>query len=90
MKVIFSQHAIQQMFKRNITVSQVKYAIKNGNEIKSYPDDKPYPSKLLLVIQNEIPLHVVIAENINNSEIIIITVYIPEQDIWTNDFKSKR
>jgi hypothetical protein len=90
MKVIFSQHAVQQMFRRSITVNQVKYALSNGEEIKSYPEDKPYPSKLLLVIQNEIPLHIVIAENRENNEIIIITAYIPGQDIWTNDFKSKK
>jgi hypothetical protein len=90
MKIIFSQHAIQQMFKRNISVSQVKFAILQGEEIKSYPDDRPYPSKLLLVIENEVPLHVVIAENSTDNELIVITTYLPEKEIWTDDFKNKR
>lgn len=90
MKVIFSQHAIQQMFRRNISVNQVKYALTFGEEIKAYPDDRPYPSKLLLVFQNEVPLHVVVAENRNDNEIIIIAAYIPEQDIWTNNFKNRK
>jgi len=51
MDLIFSFHALQQMFKRNISVEQVKYAILNGEEIRSYPDDKPYPSKLLLAMK---------------------------------------
>jgi len=41
MEVIFSQHAIQQMFRRGITTIQVKYALTHGEEIKSYPNDKP-------------------------------------------------
>ena len=90
MGIIFSQHAIQQMFKRNISVEQVKLTIIQGEEIKLYPDDKPYPSKLLLFIENDVPLHVVTAENVHNNEIIIITAYIPEPDIWTEDFKTKR
>jgi len=43
-----------------------------------------------MVIQKKVPLHVVIAENIQDNEIIIITAYFPDQDIWTSDFKSKR
>jgi hypothetical protein len=90
MKIIFSQHAMQQMFKRDISVSQVKNAILYGTTIKSYPDDSPYPSKLLLVIENEVPLHIVIAVNSEKSQIIVITAYIPEKNIWDNDFKNKR
>jgi hypothetical protein len=90
MKIHFSQHAIQQMFKRNISISHVKRTILHGEEIKSYPDDRPYPSRLLLIIENEVPLHVVIAENSKDNEIVVITAYTPEKDIWTNDFKNKR
>jgi hypothetical protein len=90
MKILFSQHAIQQMFKRNISMDRVKQVILYGEVINYYPDDKPYPSKLLLLIENEIPLHVVIAENFNTNEIVVITAYIPEKNIWTNDFKDKR
>jgi hypothetical protein len=90
MQILFSQHAIQQMFKRNISVNLVKHAIMHGEEIKTYPDDKPYPSKLLLIFENKLPLHVVIAENSDNKEIIVITAYIPEVDSWHTDFKSKK
>jgi hypothetical protein len=89
-EIIFSFHALQQMFKRNISVEQVKYAILNGEEIRSYPEDKPYPSKLLLVFENEIPLHIVIAQNSIENQTIVITAYNPESDIWLEDFKTRR
>jgi hypothetical protein len=90
MDLIFSFHALQQMFKRNISVKQVKYAILNGEEIRSYPDDKPYPSKLLLAYENELPLHIVIAQNSFENKIIVITAYHPESDIWMENFKTRR
>ncbi len=78
------------MFKRNISVEQVKYAIINGEEIRSYPDDKPYPGKLLLAYENELPLHIVIAQNSFEKKIIVITAYHPGSDIWMDNFKTRR
>ena len=90
MEVIFSQHALQQMFKRNISVEKVKYALFSGEEIRNYPDDKPYPSKLLLAFENEVPLHVVIAQNFDENKFIVITAYQPETIVWMADFKTRR
>ena len=90
MDTIFSQHALQQMFKRDISIEQVKYAIINGEEIRSYPDDKPYPGKLLLAFENDLPLHVVIAQNSAENKNIVITAYYPDSNIWIENFKTRR
>ena len=90
MDIIFSQHALQQLFKRSISIEQVKNAIIYGEEIRSYPDDKPYPSKLLLAFENEVPLHIVIAQNFTENKIIVITAYHPEEIIWMADYKTRR
>jgi hypothetical protein len=42
--IYFSGHATVQMFKRNINVNDIELVIKSGEVIKSYPNDKPYPS----------------------------------------------
>lgn len=78
------------MFKRNISIEQVKNAIEKGEEINSYPDDKPYPSMLLLIFENELPLHVVIAKNLAEHKNIVITAYYPYPTIWMEDFKTRR
>jgi hypothetical protein len=90
MDTIFSQHALQQMFKRNISIEQVKHAIINGEEIRSYPDDKPYPSKLLLAFENELPLHVIIAQDFAENKNIVITAYHPDSNIWIGNFKTRQ
>jgi len=46
-KIIFSNHAVQQMFQRGISVDDVKFVLLNGIQVNEYPDDKPLLSKLL-------------------------------------------
>jgi len=43
------------MFERNIQKDQVITALKNGEIIRDYPEDKPYPSFLILHYYNKRP-----------------------------------
>jgi hypothetical protein len=43
------------MFKRNISVDDVKRGIEGGETIAEYPYDKPYPSYLMLASVNDRP-----------------------------------
>ena len=86
----YSDHAILQMFKRDIDTSDVEQVIQVGEIIKSYPDDKPYPSFLILGFRREKPIHLVIAKNVQDDECIVVTAYIPDPTIWMKDLKAKR
>ena len=89
-KVIFSNHAVQQMFQRNISVGDVKFVLQNGIPVNEYPDDKPFPSKLLYAYCNNRNLHVVCSENYLEDEIIVITAYEATTDSWENDFVTRK
>jgi hypothetical protein len=89
-KVIFSRHAISQMFEREISVSDVETTIAHGDVIEDYPDDKPYPSRLIIYKLVDRPIHVVAAENIHENEIIVVTAYEPSLSIWDSDFRKRR
>jgi hypothetical protein len=78
------------MFRRNITTFEVKQVIENGQIIKEYPEDKPYPSCLILGKLNGKIIHVVLAINLTIHEFVIITAYIPDPEVWKNDFKTKK
>lgn len=43
------------MFKRNISPSDVEVVYRKGQKIKQYPDDKPFPSELVLGFVGERP-----------------------------------
>ncbi|MCP5050651.1 MAG: DUF4258 domain-containing protein [bacterium] len=86
----YSGHAINQMFKRQISKDEVSYVVDYGEVIKEYPDDKPYPSRLLMGYKNKRPLHVVLAFDNNSETCYIITAYVPDFKLWTEDFKKRR
>ena len=83
-------HAVQRMFERNITEADILFVLTNGQIIKEYPDDTPYPSKLITAKVKTRPLHIVYAENSGSNEIIIITVYEPDPSLWEEDFLRRK
>jgi len=85
----YSNHAIAQMFKRGISADEVEESIKNGKKIKDYPDDKPYPSCLILYFVKRKPVHVVVSQDISSGICFIITAYSPDPALWDADFKNK-
>ena len=88
-KIIFRTHAIQRMFQRRVDEKDVRSVLETGEIIEVYPDDTPYPSRLILGWLESRPLHVVAADNIDDNETIVITVYEPEQDKWSLNFKRR-
>jgi hypothetical protein len=89
-KLVFRVHAIQRMFERAISRDDVRHVLEKGQVIRTYPDDRPYASRLILGWKGERPIHVVAADNNADDETIIITVYEPDPAMWQSDFKSKK
>ncbi|HQT24963.1 DUF4258 domain-containing protein [Daejeonella sp.] len=89
-EVLYSDHAVAQMFKRDIEIKDIRYVIEYGEAINRYPDDKPYPSFLLFGFVQKRPIHVVIARDAENERCIIITAYEPDNVIWDADFRTKK
>jgi len=88
--LVFRPHAIQRMFERRISRSQVRRALEEGQVIEDYQDDMPYPSRLVLYWNESVPLHVVAARNQEEGETIVITVYEPDPQKWDSDFRRRR
>ncbi len=85
--IIYSGHVILQMFKREITFDMIEFVINNGETINSYPDDNPYPSRLIFAFYENRPIHIVLAKD--NGNCIVITAYEPDKLKWSKDFKTK-
>jgi Domain of unknown function (DUF4258) len=83
-------YLITQMFKRNISVDDVKLVIEAGETIAEYQSDKPYPSCLMLAYINSRPIHIVVGRDEEKDRCIVITAYEPDPNIWQPGFKSKR
>lgn len=85
----FSSHAIKRMFERKIEKESVIFVVKNGEIIAGYPNDKPYPSYLILAFVKNRPLHVLTALDKIEKMCYIITVYEPDIKLWHDDYKTR-
>ena len=86
----WTDHIMIRLTQRGINISDVVYAILHGEIIEEYPTDYPYPSCLILCINvNNEPLHVVCGIN-GNTEIYLITAYRPDDEEWTNNYRTRK
>ncbi len=88
--VITSLHALKRMISRSISSDEIKEVLNKGEIIKEYPDDMPYPSMLIYKEVNAKQIHIVTGRNSATGECVIITVYIADEEIWEQDYKTKK
>ena len=89
-RLVFRVHALQAMFLRRISDEEVGDVLLNGRTIEEYPEDRPYPSRLVLGWPGSRPIHVVAADNPAEQETIIITVYEPDPERWEEGFERRK
>ena len=88
--LVFSSHAVRRMFARRISEAEVETAIDNGTIIESYPDDTPFASYLALDFIDDRPIHVVYSIDESTNIFYVITAYIPDSEIWQNNFSVRK
>jgi len=89
-RLTFRVHALARMFERAVRAEDVRQVLEVGRTIETYPDDLPYPSRLVLGWVRDRPLHVVVADDETNDVAIIVTVYEPEPARWESGFEKRR
>ena len=77
------------MFQRGISERDVYAVANSGEAIERYPDDEPYPSTLLLGWTDSRPLHVLLADNVPEKTVIVVTVYEPDDLRWQPGFRRR-
>lgn len=81
--LIFTEHAVRQMIKRQITDDEVSDAILAGEIIEDYPDDKYSPSCLLFgKTRADRPLHVQCSAP---PRVRVVTAYEPDPEEWIDN-----
>lgn len=88
--LMFRVHAIARMFERAVTEQEVREALESGETIEQYPHDTPYASRLVLGWCGDRPIHVVAVDNLQEDEVIVITVYEPDPALWDTDFRRRQ
>ena len=88
--VLVKDHAAMRMLYRNISQAELTELIESGEVVEDYPNDFPFPSKLIFKLVNNRPLHAVIAMDTENKVLIIVTVYEPDSQKFESDFITRK
>ena len=88
-KVQLTNHGLNRLALRNISIDDVGNCVMNGEIIEEYPDDYPYPSALIFgcKLTGEI-IHVVCG--IDGEKIYFITAYEPTTEKFMEDLRTRR
>jgi len=89
-QIEFRIHALKRMFQRRISSAAVLHVLETGVTVEQYPDDSPYPSRLVLGWWESRPIHVVVADNIEEGIRIVVTAYQPDLEEWEPGFRRRR
>ena len=88
--IVYRLHAIQRMFERQVSVDNVRQVLQSGQIIEDYTDEMSTPGGLISRKPGQRPLHVVMAENTPEGELVVITVYQPDPAHWKPGFRDRK
>ena len=87
----YKRHALYRMLQRDIEFADVDNALRTAQVIEEYVDDKPFPSCLVLGVDSRgMPLHLVVAVDVEEESSYIVTVYRPAPEKWQPGFKKRK
>jgi len=90
--ILWSRHAIVELVADNLTRRSVEQALCNVEIIEDYPvKNRPLPDCLALGwLEDQQPIHVVVAIDEDKDRILVVTVYLPSLEEWQDDWRTRR
>lgn len=86
-----SDHADEEAEADGLTFDEIYVSVLHGEIIEDYSTDKPFPSCLILgKTVGGAPIHSVWAYNAGVQWAVLITVYRPDPERWTNGRERKK
>lgn len=88
--ILWRKHALEKMIARGVSRDEVIKVMEDGEVIRPYFEDRPFPSALVLGFPENRPIHVVVSFDETAEQIFVITAYEPDLTIFETDFKTKK
>lgn len=91
-KVRWSRHAIAEIAHESLDPARLVQALVECEVIEDYPlVSRPLPDCLVLAwLPDGRPVHAVIAINEPLEQVLVVTVYIPTEGQWEDDWKTRK
>ncbi|MBT1076906.1 DUF4258 domain-containing protein [Geobacter grbiciae] len=90
-RIALKRHSILRMHQRRINADEVKEALLSCTLVEDYPSDRPLPSGLVLGRTSDgRVMHAVVAIDVVEPMLWVITVYEPSLSDWLEGFEQRR
>jgi hypothetical protein len=91
-RIRWSRHAVTALIEDGLRRGEVETALIHCTVIEDYPTQhRPLPDCLVLgYISPGKPVHVGVAVEVTNDRIFIVTVYLPSENEWENDWTTRK
>lgn len=91
-KILWSRHATAALVDDGVDRMGVEAALQDSQVIEDYlPAHRPLPDCLVFATLSEgRPIHAVVAIDESNDRIFMVTVYIPTEDRWEDDWQTRK
>ena len=91
-KIYWSRHAITEAIQDDLTRQEVEATLENGDVIEDYPTGhRPLPDCLVLgFLTDARPIHAVVAIDEANDRVFLVTVYLPDEERWHHDWRTRK
>jgi Domain of unknown function (DUF4258) len=89
-RIQWRKHVLQKLAERGIQQQAVREVLLQGERIRDYAEDRPFPSAIFLGYVGNRPLHVVASCDEVNRKAFIITAYEPSLDVFESDHRTRK
>jgi hypothetical protein len=87
---LISEHAFDRLRLLDCTFVEFEVALEHAEVIEEHELGPGALKELVLLIEWKRPLHVVVVVDDAHREERIVTVYEPDPDLWTSDYRWRR
>ena len=88
--IFWTYHVNMRLQRRSIARQAILNAVDTFEVIEAYPEDKYFPSYLMLAKDSGEVFHILFATDVDEENVRIVTAYRPSPDEWDNDGKTRR
>jgi hypothetical protein len=89
-RILWTYHVNMRLGQRFIARETIIAAAESYEMVEAYPEDKYFPSYLLLGKLNEEAFHALFGTDVGGQNVRVVTAYYPSPGEWEEDLKTRR
>ena len=89
-RILWTYHVNMRLGQRFIARETIIAAAESYEVVEAYPEDKYFPSYLLLGRQGGEAFHALCGADVDGQNVRVVTAYSPSPEEWETDLKTRR